>query len=203
MQKFAKNIMLLAVGFILFGDFILEARQEGRENPRKVSDLMRAAQTSHNQWLRDLRHKLQSQAASLDEGPSYVSIVPYVTAENGSRSNLGLNNYSHVSFVHGINPAAFVTVFLFDQQGNARRSGSYTVQSNELLQVNDVVNQLPTIILGGDVGTGWLLIYSDEPLTAWASVISNANDDPSIELAIADQIYKPAAFVELRVQEPF
>jgi len=58
---------------------------------------------------------------------------------------------------------------------------------------------LPTIedpVQGGNVGTGWLLIFSDEPLTAWASVISNSNDDPSVELAIADQIYKPAAFVE-------
>jgi hypothetical protein len=198
MQKFAKNLVLLSVGFILLGD-ILEARQEGRESSRMGSDFTRAAQTNRNQWLRDLKQKLQSQAVTLDEGPSYVSIVPYVTSENGSRSNLGLNNYSQVSFVHGINPAAFVTVFLFDQQGNARRSGTYTIQPNELLQVNDVVNQLPTVIdgvLGGTVGTGWLLIFSDEPLTAWASVISNANDDPSIELAIADQIYKPAAFVE-------
>jgi hypothetical protein len=41
-----------------------------------------------------------------------------------------------------------------------------------------------------------LLIYSDEPLTAWASVINSANNDPSIELAVADQIFKPAAFIE-------
>jgi hypothetical protein len=199
MRKLAGKIVLLAFGLILFRDSVLDARQEGREHSRKVSELRRAAQTGRNQWLQDLMRRVQLPAASVAEGASYVVIVPYVTAENGSRSNLGLNNYSRVSFVHGINPAAVVTVFLFDQQGNPRRSGGYTVQSNELLQINNVVNQLPTIIdpvLGGNVGTGWLLILSDEPLTAWVSVISNANEDPSIELAIADQIYKPNAFLE-------
>ncbi|PYV87232.1 MAG: hypothetical protein DMG05_17935 [Acidobacteria bacterium] len=101
--------------------------------------------------------------------------------------------------VHGINPSASVFMYLFDREGNLRRSGSVVVQSNELVQINDIINELPTIedpVQGGNVGTGWLLIFSDEPLTAWASVISNSNDDPSVELAIADQIYKPAAFVE-------
>ena len=42
------------------------------------------------------------------------------------------------------------------------------VQSNELLQINDVITAL-----NGDVDTGWLFILSDEPLYAWASVIFN------------------------------
>jgi hypothetical protein len=199
MRKLGGGILLFLIGPMLFGDSFHGASQGSRKVARQVMDLNRSAQAVHNQWLQDLRHRLPSQSASFDDGASYVVIIPYVTAENGSRSNLGLNNYSQVSFVHGINPTASVSVYLFDQQGNTRRSGSYTVQPNELLQINDVVNQLPNIsdpVLGGNVGTGWLLIFSDEPLTAWASVISNANDDPSIELAVADQIYKPAAFVE-------
>jgi hypothetical protein len=70
-------------------------------------------------------------------------------------------------------------------------TANYQIASNQLLQINDVFSKL-----GGVSGVGWLLIFSDEPLTAWASVINNANNDPSIELAVADQINKPAAFVE-------
>jgi len=70
-------------------------------------------------------------------------------------------------------------------------SGEFTVGSNQLLQLDNIVSRL-----GGNITAGWLLIYSDEPLTAWASVVRNDNNDPAIELAIADQINKPAAFVE-------
>jgi len=198
-----KSIAMLLALFItwsgVIGSNVSAASRVSRANLKKIVDSSRTAQTDRNQWLQDMRRKLQLQAASFDDGSSYVAIIPFVTKENGSRSNLGLNSFSQVSFVHGIHPSASVSVFLFDQQGNVRRSGNYTVQPNELLQINDVINQLPTIIdstLGGNVGTGWLLIFSDEPLTAWASVISNSNEDPSIELAIADQIYKPAGFVE-------
>ena len=199
MRRLGGRLLLCMVGLMLFENISFGSSQEDRRLTRQAMSVNRSDQTTRNQWLRDLRHRLQSQIVSSDDGASYVVIIPYVTAENGSRSNLGLNNYSLVSFVHGINPTASVSVFLFDQQGNTRRSGNYEVRPNELLQINDVVNQLPNIIdpvLGGNVGTGWLLIFSDEPLTAWASVIANGNDDPSIELAIADQIYKPAAFLE-------
>ncbi len=199
MKRLGGGILLCIVGLALFEGSFFGARQEDRRVTRQVMSMNRSGQTGHNQWLQDLRHRLQSQIVSFDDGASYVVIIPYVTVENGSRTNLGLNNYSQVSFVHGINPTASVSVFLFDQEGNTRRSGNYEVRPNELLQINDVVNQLPDItdpVLGGNVGTGWLLIFSDEPLTAWASVIANSNDDPSIELAVADQIYKPAAFVE-------
>jgi hypothetical protein len=201
MRKLTEKARLLVVTWaVLLCCDVLGASQLSRANSNKIVDVRRTAQTSRNRWLQDLRHKLQVQsAASFDDGSSYVAVIPYVTKENGSRSNLGLNNYSQISFVHGIHPSASVTVFLFDQQGNARRSGSYTVAPNELLQINDVLSQLPTIVdpvLGGNVLTGRLLIFSDEPLTAWASVISNSNEDPSVELAVADQIYKPAAFVE-------
>jgi hypothetical protein len=199
MQKLSGKMMLFALALTLLGSGWLEGRQAGREIARQVVDLQRQSQTARTEWLQALKQKLHLQAAAFDDGASYIAIIPYVTSENGSRSNLGLNNYSQISFVHGILPTATVSVFLYDQQGNLRRSDSYTVGSNELLQINDVVNQLATIVdpvLGGNVGTGWLLIASDEPLTAWASVIANANEDPSIELAIADQINKPAAFVE-------
>ena len=178
----------------------VEAREESKKAVvRRMVATERLNRSSWLESLRDLRRKIQSQTQATDEGTSFIVIIPYVTTENNSRTNLGLNNYSQISFVHGINPSASVFMYLFDREGNLRRSGSVVVQSNELVQINDIINELPTIedpVQGGNVGTGWLLIFSDEPLTAWASVISNSNDDPSVELAIADQIYKPAAFVE-------
>jgi hypothetical protein len=178
----------------------VEARGESKKAVvRRMVVTERLNRSSWLESLRDLRRKIQSQTQATDEGASFVVIIPYVTTENNSRTNLGLNNYSQISFAHGINPSASVFMYLFDREGNVRRSGSVVVQSNELVQINDIINELPTIedpVQGGNVGTGWLLIFSDEPLTAWASVISNSNDDPSVELAIADQIYKPAAFVE-------
>jgi hypothetical protein len=65
------------------------------------------------------------------------------------------------------------------------------VGSNQLSQLNNIIS-----LLGSNIAAGWLLIYSDEPLTAWASVVRNDNNDPAIELAVADQINKPVAFVE-------
>ena len=84
-----------------------------------------------------------------------------------------------------------MTIGLFDPQGSLSGSGEFTVGSNHLLQLDNIISRL-----GSNISAGWLLIYSDEPLTAWASVVRNDNNDPAIELAIADQINKPAAFVE-------
>jgi hypothetical protein len=84
-----------------------------------------------------------------------------------------------------------VLVQLNDSQGNLAGTGTYIVGSNAMLQI---LNIIPA--LGSNISVGWLLIFSDQPLTAWASVINNATNDPSIELAIADQIGKPVAYLE-------
>ena len=125
------------------------------------------------------------------DGSSYVNIIPYVAADANTRTNLGLNNFSQNSLTHGASPSTSVVIGLFDPQGNLSGSGEFTVGSNHLLQLNNIISRL-----GSNIAAGWLLIYSDEPLTAWASVVRNDNNDPAIELAIADQINKPAAFVE-------
>lgn len=134
---------------------------------------------------------LEGDAQTTAPGASYVSIIPFVAGDANTRTNLGLNNFSQDSFTKGQNPSASVSIGLFDPQGNLAGSGQFTVRANELLQRNNIISEL-----GGTITAGWLLIYSDEPLTAWASIITNANNDPAIELAIADQIYKPGAFVE-------
>ncbi|MCI0718733.1 MAG: hypothetical protein L0338_07120 [Acidobacteria bacterium] len=137
------------------------------------------------------RSRLEGDAQTSAGGASYVSIIPYVAADSNTRTNVGLNNFSQNSLTHGQNPSTGVLIGLFDPQGNVAGSGEFTVRANELVQLDNIISRL-----GSNIAAGWLLIYSDEPLTAWASVIRNDNNDPAIELAIADQIYKPSAFAE-------
>jgi hypothetical protein len=115
--------------------------------------------------------------ATAVEGYSFVTFIPFVTRAQNTRTNLGLNNISRDSVVKGSNPVANVHIFLVDSGGFPAGEGDYVVQSNELLQINDVMTALH-----GDVDTGWLLMFSDEPLEAWASVIFNDTNDPSIEI---------------------
>lgn len=135
--------------------------------------------------------RLEGDAQVSADGSSYVNIIPYVAADANTRTNLGLNNFSQNSLTHGPTPSATVVIGLFDPQGGLAGSGEFTVGSNHLLQLDNIISRL-----GGSINAGWLLIYSDEPLTAWASVVRNDNNDPAIELAVADQINKPLAFVE-------
>ena len=141
--------------------------------------------------LESARTRLEGDAQVSTDGSSYVNIIPYVAADANTRTNLGLNNFSQNSLTHGPSPNTSVVIGLFDAQGSVSGSGEFTVGSNNLLQLDNIIARL-----GGSISAGWLLIYSDEPLTAWASVVRNDNNDPAIELAIADQINKPAAFVE-------
>jgi hypothetical protein len=141
--------------------------------------------------LEHARGRLDGDAQVSTDGSSYVNIIPYVAADANTRTNLGLNNFSSNSLTHGANPSTSVVLGLLDSQGDVSGSREFTVGSNQLLQLNNIISQL-----GSNIAAGWLLIYSDEPLTAWASIVRNDNDDPAIELAVADQINKPAAFVE-------
>ena len=137
------------------------------------------------------RARLEGDAQVSTDGASYVNIIPYVAADANTRTNVGLNNFSQNSLTHGASPSTRVEIGLFDPQAVLSGSGIFTVASNQLLQLDNIISRL-----GGNIAAGWLLIYSDEPLTAWASVVRNDNNDPAIELAIADQINKPVAFAE-------
>jgi hypothetical protein len=155
------------------------------------NDLADHFATLRRKILEHARGRSNSEAQVTSDGASYVNIIPYVAADTNTRTNLGLNNFSQSSLTHGASPSASVAIGLFDPQGNLSGSGEFTVGSNHLLQLDNIVSRL-----GSTVAAGWLLIYSDEPLTAWASVVRNDNNDPAIELAVADQINKPLAFTE-------
>ena len=124
-------------------------------------------------------------------------MIPLVTNEDGARTNVGLNNFSRFSVQKGADPEASVLILLYDPSGTLDRAGFFSVRSNQMRQINRIMTTLPPVDGGGAATTGWLLILSDEPITAWASVIlDRVSNDPAMELAIADQIYKPSAFVE-------
>ena len=131
------------------------------------------------------------------EGDNFVNIIPFVTSDNGARTNIGINNFSQSSLAQGESPVASVGIGLYGSSGDLDRAGVFSVRSNEMLQINGIINALDPVDGGGTVTTGWLLIFSDEPVTAWASVIlDRTSNDPAMLVAVADQIFKPVAFVE-------
>jgi len=145
---------------------------------------------SVNSQSKDLSRVFAMNAAP-GVGSSYSLMIPYVTRENDRRTNIGFNNYSTRSMMKGDNPEADVVMVLYDRNGNVVGNGSAVVHSNQMLQMNDVISTL-----GGGTGTGWLMIFSDEPITAFATVILNSTNNPVIQLPVFMQTHKPGSFWE-------
>ncbi len=131
-------------------------------------------------WLGRMRVRAGHRPVTQGQGYSYMNFVPYVTRESGMRTNLGVNNTGSGSVVKGTNPKAVVDILLVDSTGFLSGEKTFTVGSNELLQINDVITAVQ-----GDVDYGWLLMASDEPIDVWASVILNSTNDPSIQIGTA------------------
>ena len=208
MQTLERTIWCLSAVLLLSLASWAQDRGAGREAAARktaggraaMQDRVRAIrlnQSSLAPSLLKLRRHLQQANQESFEGDNYISLIPLVTNENGSRTNVGLNNFSRFSVRNGADPVASVLIQLRDPSGKLDREGVFSVRSNEMRQVNRIMTALPPVDGGGAATTGWLLIFSDEPITTWASVIlDRVNNDPAVELAIADQIYKPAAYVE-------
>ncbi len=141
--------------------------------------------------LKEMRDILRSKLIGPGIGYSYVCLIPSVVNDLNTRTNLGLNNFSTDSLVSGPTRVRMCLSNYMTPKAISLLTGNYVVGSNAMRQINDII---PT--LGSNISVGWLVIFSDEPLTAWASVINNATNDPSIELAVADQIGKPVAYLE-------
>jgi len=124
-------------------------------------------------------------------GSSYSLVIPYVTRENNRHTNVGLNNYSTRSMMKGDHPDAHVLLVLYDRDGNMAGSTTAVVHSNQMFQINEVMS-----VLNGNVGTGWLNIFSDEPIDAFATVILSSTNNPVIQLPVYAQMQKPGPYRE-------
>jgi len=173
---------------------------EGREAMQERVRAIRLSRPSLNGTVQKLRSHLQqaNQEGSGDgDYDNYSIAIPMVTSEDGARTNVGLNNYTRNSVQKGADPEASVLILLYDPSGTLDRFGLYNVRSNQMRQINDIMKALSPYEGRGTATSGWLLILSDEPITAWASVIlDRVSNDPAMELTVADQIFKPAAYVE-------
>ena len=198
MRKILGPVLLMLLSLFPLGSLSSENPSKPKLEKLSVSQSRHRASLSESltHLANEVTARIQSTAirdaaAASSQGSSYINILPFVTRENNSRTNVGLNNYSQDSFVNGTNPNANILIGLYDQQGNIAGAGNYVVRTHALTQINDVISSL-----NGSIGTGWLMMFSDEPFTAWASIISNSTNDPSIEMAIPIQIGKPSPFAE-------
>ena len=171
-----------------------------REAMQDRLSAIRLSRSNLDRSLLNLQSHLQQanqEGAGDGNFDNYSMVIPMVTNEDGARTNVGLNNITRHSVQSGADPEASVVILLYDPSGVADRFGIYTVRPNQMLQINDIFSKLNPLEGGGTATTGWLHIFSDEPITAWASVIlDRVNNDPAMELSIADQIFKPSPFIE-------
>lgn len=203
MRTFEWTIWCLSGLLLLSSATLAQNRAAGRHSvdPRQtMQDRVRAIRHSLSNPTRSLS-RLPTQVEQTNqadiEGDNFVNIIPFVTNENGARTNIGINNFSQSSLSQGESPLASGGIGLYGPSGNLDRAGAFSVRSNEMRQINGIINALTPVQGGGATTSGWLLIFSDEPVTAWASVIlDRTNNDPAMLVAIADQIFKPSAFVE-------
>lgn len=141
----------------------------------------KASSSEQKSSTKELRTQSINQSSN-----NYGILVPFVSNENGTRTNLGINNYAQSVVGKGTRPSANVLVALVNQQYDVIGTAQYTIRANELRQINDVIGSL-----GGGILTGYAAIFSDVPVTAWAAVIINQSSDPSIVMGIPDPQFKP------------
>ncbi len=100
--------------------------------------------------------------------------IPSVAENEKIRTNLGINNLSE--------SIANVSITLVDQEGMVLAGQTVQVSPKGLKQINSVARVLYADSLGSDVH-GNLYLESDQPISAWASQIDNATNDPSLLLS--------------------
>ena len=107
--------------------------------------------------------------------PSSEAIFIPSILENGRfRTNLGINNLSKNQ--------ANVSLTLVDGEGMVLGGKTVQVEAEGLRQINSVGRFLWEDSVGSDI-QGNLYLESDQPISAWASQIDNATNDPSLLLS--------------------
>ena len=155
MRIFERTIWCLSSLLLLSSAGLAQNRAAGghRVDQRQaMQDRVRAIRHSLSNPGRSLsRLPIQVDQANQEgiDGTNFVNIIPFVTRENGARTNVGINNFSQSSVVQEGRPTATVEIGLYGPSGDLDRSGIFSVQSNEMLQINHIINVLDPF-QGGD-----------------------------------------------------
>ncbi len=116
-----------------------------------------------------------------------VAIIPMSQDTNAIRTNLGINNLGEAE--------ANVEINFFNPSGTLLGSKSVAVPAKGLTQLNHV-NRLITGATGVSNTTGYIRMRSDQPIAGFASLISNAGNDPSLaqnSIVGANRIFMPSS----------
>ena len=116
-----------------------------------------------------------SDRVSQQARPSPEAIFIPSIVENGRfRTNLGINSLSKTQ--------ANVSLTLVDAEGMVLGGKTVQVEGEGLKQINSVARFLFEESVGSDIQAN-LYLESDQPISAWASQIDNATNDPSMLLS--------------------
>ena len=105
----------------------------GRKAMQDRARAVRQEQSSHHRSLLRLRSQLEQANQASFEGDNFVNIIPFVTNENGARTNIGINNFSQsLTVLRERTPRPACQIELYDTSGNLDRIGIYLrpVESN-------------------------------------------------------------------------
>jgi hypothetical protein len=171
-----RNVAVEGNGFVRFENILEALAVSGDYGPVEIRSTNGATVAAVSQ-VSGLNHNTSGffQAQNLDVA-EHTLIVPYVVDNAAFRTNLGLNNLG--------SGMARVNIELTGQDGS-RLAVSPTIQMESLgmLQINRIVNYLSGSLSASQ--QGYLRISADQPILAFASLIDNASDDPSIERGVA------------------
>jgi len=134
-----------------------------------------AVDTSNNKVRSGALMFKTSDRVSQQARPSPEAIFIPSIVENGRfRTNLGINSLSKTQ--------ANVSLTLVDAEGMVLGGKTVQVEAEGLKQINSVARFLFEESVGSDIQAN-LYLESDQPISAWASQIDNATNDPSMLLS--------------------
>jgi chitodextrinase len=121
-----------------------------------------------------LMFKTSDRVSEAARPSSEAIFIPSIIENGRFRTNLGINNLSKSQ--------ANVSLTLVDTEGIVLGGKTVQVEPDGLKQINSVARFLFENSVGSDIEAN-LYLESDRPISAWASQIDNATNDPSLLLS--------------------
>jgi Family of unknown function (DUF5719) len=170
------NVAIEGNGFVRFQNILEALAVSGNYGPVEIRSTNGARVAAVSQ-VSGLNHNTSGFfQAQNPEVAKDTLIVPSVLDNTAFRTNLGLNNLG--------NELARVNVELIGQDGSRlAASPAIQIESLGMFQINQIVKYLSGSSSANQ--QGYLRISADQPILAFASLIDNTSDDPSIEKGVA------------------